>query len=76
MLTIHIRDDFDRQQIINSKSVKVKLARYMIYSSKNAGSMQFDIKMNRTELSNFLGAYRTTLSRELSRMEREGLIRT
>lgn len=76
MLTIHIRDDFDRQQIINSKSVKVKLARYMIYLSKNAGSMQFDIKMNRTELSNFLGAYRTTLSRELSRMEREGLIRT
>ena len=76
MLTIHIRDDFDRQQIINSKSVKVKLARYMIYSSKNAGSMQFDIKMNRTELSNFLGAYRTTLSRELSQMEREGLIRT
>ncbi|MDQ0153694.1 CRP-like cAMP-binding protein [Moryella indoligenes] len=76
MLTIHIRDDFDRQQIISSKSVKVKLARYMIYSSKYAGSMQFDIKMNRTELSNFLGTYRTTLSRELSRMEREGLIRT
>lgn len=76
MLTIHIRDDFDRQQIINSKSVKVKLARYMIYLSKNAGSMQFDTKMNRTELANFLGAYRTTLSRELSRMEREGLIRT
>ena len=76
MLTIHIRDDFDRQQIINSKSVKVKLARYLIYSSKNAGAMQFDAKMNRTELSNFLGAYRTTLSRELSRMERDGLIRT
>ena len=38
--------------------------------------MQFDIKMNRTELSNFLGAYRTTALRELSQMEREGLIRT
>ncbi|MEI3085803.1 MAG: helix-turn-helix domain-containing protein [Oscillospiraceae bacterium] len=75
MLTIHIRDDFDRQQIINSKSVKVKLARYDILEQERR-LMQFDTKMNRTELSNFLGVYRTTLSRELSRMEREWLIRT
>ena len=75
MLTIHIRDDFDRQQIINSKSVRVKLARYLIYICKTAGSMHLDIKMNRTELANFLGVFRTTLSREMARMARAGIIR-
>lgn len=74
MMTIHIKDDFDRQQIINSNSVEVKLTRYLLYLYLNTKKTTFSLNMNHTELSNFLGVYRTSLSREISRMENEKII--
>jgi len=74
MLTTHIRDDFDRQHIIHSNSVPVRIARYLLYRQMETGKTTFDLRMNRTELANFLGVYRTSLSRELRRMTERGLI--
>jgi CRP-like cAMP-binding protein len=74
MLTYHIRDDFDRQQIINSNSVTVKLIRYLLYLHKNTQHLEFGLKMNRTELSSFLGVYRTSLSREFTKLSNAKLI--
>lgn len=75
ILTKHIRDDFDRMHLISSNSVSTKLTRYLLYLYSETGNHQVDLRMNRTELSNFLGVYRTSLSRELKHMEQQGIIR-
>lgn len=74
MLTIHIKDDFERQQIINSNSVTVKLVRYLLYLYRNTQKLEFGINMNRTELASFLGVYRTSLSREFTKLQNKMLI--
>lgn len=74
MLTKHIKDDFDRMHIVSSNFVSTKLTRYILYLYSETGNHQVDLRMNRTELSNFLGIYRTSLSREIKRMEQCGII--
>lgn len=74
MLTKHIRDDFDRMHLVSSNFVSTKLTRYLLYLHSETASWQFDLRMNRTELANFLGIYRTSLSRELTRMEQQGIL--
>ena len=74
MLTKHIRDDFDRVHFVSSASVSVKLARYLLHLRSEAGEDSFVLPMNRTELSNFLGVYRTSLSREINRMIQKKII--
>lgn len=74
MLTKHIKDDFDRMHLVSSNSVRTKLARYLLYLHTETGQLSVDLRMSRTELSNFLGVYRTSLSREFTRMEKCGII--
>ncbi|MDR1755263.1 MAG: Crp/Fnr family transcriptional regulator [Eubacterium sp.] len=74
MLTKHIGDDFDRMHIISSSSVQVRLARYLLYLNTRTGKLKFDILFNRTELADFLGVYRTSLSRILNGLCKERII--
>lgn len=74
ILTKHIKDDFDRMHLVSSSFVSTKLARYLLYLYAETGRSNVDLRMNRTELSNFLGIYRTSLSRELKHMEQQGII--
>ena len=73
-LTKHIRDDFNHIYYISSSSVSVKLARFLLYNVHGDESNSFCLTMNRTELANYLSVYRTTLSRELTRMIGAGII--
>ncbi len=75
MLTKHIRDDFDRMHLISSPSVRVRLARYLLYRHNTTGSPQVDLLFNRSELADYLSMYRTSLSRELKRFADTGVIR-
>jgi len=74
MLTKHIKDDFDRMHLVSTNSVPTKLARYLLYLYTETNDVQVDLRMSRTELSNFLGVYRTSLSREMKHMEKNGII--
>ena len=50
----------------------------MSYLSDKAvlrGEQQFDIPFNRRQLADYLGVDRSAMSNELSKMQREGLIR-
>lgn len=74
MLTKHIRDDFDRMHLISSPSVQVRTARYLLHRQAHTGCSQFDLLFNRSELADYLGMYRTSLSRELKRFADNGVI--
>jgi CRP-like cAMP-binding protein len=76
ILTNHIRDDFDRMHIISSPSVRVRFIRYLLNRYARTGETTFDLFFNHSELADYLGVYRTSLSREISRLSRSGLIAT
>ncbi len=59
--------------IMGSFSLKQKIANYLL--QKLEGSREVGLVYNREELADFLGTTRPSLSRELSNMEKEGLIR-
>ncbi len=61
-----------RIDIISQKTLREKILAYLQYESK--GLRNFNISLNREELSNFLCADRSALSNELSKMKKDGLI--
>lgn len=58
----------------SSHRIRDRVSEYLSWCAKKAGSREFDIPMNRQELADFLNVERTALSKELSKMEAEGLI--
>jgi CRP-like cAMP-binding protein len=74
ILTHHIRDDFDRMHIISSPSVRVRFVRYLLNRHARTGQTTFDLLFNHSELADYLGIYRTSLSREMTKLSKSGLI--
>lgn len=60
-----------RLQIISCSSLRQKIARALLFSMDHGGAAA---TMNREELADFLNAARPSLSRELMRMQREGIL--
>lgn len=59
-------------RILSAFSLRQKLARYLIENSM--GQQNFDLEFNREDLADYLATTRPSVSRELSKMEEEGLI--
>ncbi len=59
--------------IISKRNLRAKITAYLEYERR--GRDLFKISLNREELANFLCADRSALSAELSKMQKEGLIR-
>ncbi|MDR1069067.1 MAG: Crp/Fnr family transcriptional regulator [Clostridiales Family XIII bacterium] len=55
-------------------SMRTRINIFLDYKRRKLGSNIFDLKMNRAELADHLGVNRSALSKELSRMQSEGLI--
>ncbi len=62
-----------RVDVISKRTLRNKILAYFHYESD--GLSTFRIPMNREELANFLCADRSALSNELSKMQKEGLIK-
>ncbi len=62
-----------RVDIISKRTLRSKLLAYFYYES--GGLKRFKISLNREELANFLCADRSALSNELSKMQKEGIIK-
>lgn len=60
-------------EVIGKRSLREKLLCYLEYERK--GAMEFRISLNREELASYLCADRSAVSNELSKMQRDGLIR-
>ena len=63
-----------RIQILSKKTIREKLTVYFGELSSACGKDVFEIPMNREDMASYIGADRAAMSRELSRMKRDGII--
>lgn len=61
-------------EYLSKKSMRGKLAKYIVEQEKGKKTKNFDVDMNRNELADFLNVSRPSMSRELGRMKEDGLI--
>jgi len=59
---------------LSIKSMRGKLAKFLMEEHQRQQKQTFDIRFNRNELAEFLNVSRPSMSRELSRMKEEGLL--
>lgn len=67
---------FSRIELLTMKSLRAKIAQYLLGEAMQAGADTFTIPYGRAGLAEYLGCERSALSRELSRMQADGLIET
>lgn len=58
-----------------SKSIRGRLLSYLSFQTARCGSRSFTIPFNRQQLADYLNVDRSALSNELSKMQKDGLIR-
>lgn len=63
-----------KSEILSRKTLRGKITSYLQFEAEESGAEQFEIPFNRTDLANYLDADRSALTRELSRMQAEGLL--
>lgn len=63
-----------KMDLLMLKGMREKIATYLINESQIQNNLTFNISLNRTELAEYLNVSRTSMSRELSRMQAEGII--
>ena len=59
----------------SSKSIRGRLLSYLSFQAIQHGSRDFVIPFNRQQLADYLSVDRSAMSRELSKMQRDGLLR-
>ena len=65
-----------RIDLLVMKSLRAKVAAYLLSEAARAHSLTFSIPFSRIQLADYLNCDRSALSRELSTMQKEGLIAT
>ena len=65
-----------RIDLLVLKSLRAKVCAYLLGEAERAGSMTFSIPFSRIQLADYLNCDRSALSRELSQMQRDGLLDT
>ena len=64
----------ERIQILSKLTIRDRLTVYFSSLASSRGSDEFEVPLNREDMATYIGANRAALSRELSRMKREGII--
>ncbi len=65
----------NKMEIISQRTTKEKLMTYLLTQAEKAKSRRFDIPFSRNELADYLCVERSAMSRELSRMREEGILK-
>ena len=65
-----------RVDLLLLRSLRAKVSAYLLAEAERAGQLTFRIPFTRAQLADYLNCDRSALSRELSRMQREGLLDT
>lgn len=60
--------------LTSSKSIRSRVLAYLSFESKQANSLTFEIPFDRQQMANYLNVERSALSKELSKMKKEGLL--
>jgi len=64
----------ERIQILSKLTLKEKILTYLNYLSKKSNSNKVTVPFNREDMATYIGTNRTALSRELSKLKKEGII--
>jgi CRP-like cAMP-binding protein len=67
---------FGRMELLTLKSLRAKVGAFLLGEADAAGADTFTVPYTRGALAEYLGCERSALSREISRMQRDGLIET
>ncbi len=59
----------------SSKTIRGRLLSYLSYQATYHGSKSFEIPFNRQQLADYLNVDRSTMSNELSKMQKDGIIK-
>ena len=59
----------------SSKSIRGRLLSYLSFQATQHGSRDFEIPFNRQQLADYLSVDRSSMSNELSKMQKDGLLR-
>jgi CRP-like cAMP-binding protein len=62
--------------VLSTRNLRERILVYLNYEQKKRRSVEFDIPYSREALAAFLCVNRSALSRELGRMEQEGILKT
>ena len=62
-------------ELLSTKGLRDRIMLYLAFQSKRSSGNSFRIPFNREELATYLCVDRSALSRELGRMQKDGLIR-
>ena len=65
-----------RVDLLVLKSLRAKVCAYLLSEAEQQGSLTFSIPFSRIQLADYLNCDRSALSRELSLMQRDGLLDT
>ena len=65
-----------RVDLLVMKTLRTKVCAYLLSEAEQQGSMTFTIPFSRIQLADYLNCDRSALSRELSLMQRDGLLDT
>lgn len=63
-------------EIISKRSTREKLMSYLMLQAKKTGSNEFEIPFDRQELADYLEVERSGLSAEISKLRREGILKS
>ncbi len=63
-----------RLTLVLEKSLRRRLLQYLQHAARKAGSSTVELRLSRTALAAYLGCERSALSREITRMQNDGLI--
>ena len=64
----------EKIEITSKSSLREKILAYLSIESRRNGSTRFTVPLNRTEMADYLCTNRSALSRELSKMKKDGII--
>ena len=64
----------DRVQILSKKTIREKVITYMSQLAEHNKSGEIAIPLSRQDMASYLGVERSALSRELSKMQKDGII--
>lgn len=63
-------------EVTSKRTTREKLMTYLLLRAKQTGSRSFEIPFDRQELADYLGVDRSGLSAEISRLRREGVLKS
>ena len=65
----------DKMEIISKRTTREKIMTYLLSEAEKKHNQRFEIPFSRNELADYLCVERSAMSRELSKMQQDKLIR-